>query len=116
MLRPGKVAGALRLGHALEIAKRLERANGQPKVAAELPDVAGTAVERQKVVLENLDRVEAGAGDGAQLFIERTAQRDGSDRAFGHAICSRMTQPDRGRIFKWACLPGRLVGGYASHL
>src|SRR6266700_1741540 len=31
---PGKIAGALRLGHALEIAKRLERANGETEIAA----------------------------------------------------------------------------------
>jgi hypothetical protein len=35
----------LRLAHALEIAKRLERANFQAEIAAELPDIAGTAVE-----------------------------------------------------------------------
>ena len=84
----GEVTGALRLGHALEIAKRLERANGETEVAAELPDVAGASVERQQVILENLDRVEAGAGDGAQLFIKRAAQRDSGDRSFGQAICS----------------------------
>src|SRR4029079_15704206 len=56
VLRARKIAPALRLGHALEIAKRLERANGKNKVAAEPPDVAGAAVERQQVVLENLDR------------------------------------------------------------
>jgi hypothetical protein len=66
----------------------LERADGQTKVAAELPDVTGASVERQQVILEYFDRVEACAGDGAQLFIERAAQRDGGDRTFGHAICS----------------------------
>ena len=44
-LGPCKVAGALRFGHALEIAKRLKRANGKAKIAAELSDIAGTAVE-----------------------------------------------------------------------
>ena len=74
VLRTCEVAPALRLGHSLEITKRLERANAKAKVAAEPPDVAGAAVERQQIVLENLDRVEAGAGDGAQLFVERATQ------------------------------------------
>src|ERR1700722_9692937 len=50
-----KIAGALRLGHALEIAKRLERANLEAEIAAELADVAGTSAERQEVILENFD-------------------------------------------------------------
>ena len=108
MLRARKIAPALRLGHALEIAKRLERANGKAKVAAEPPDVAGAAVERQQVVLENLDLVEAGAGDGAQLFIERTAQRDRGDREFGHAICSGC---NRTGLFD-GLADDRLVGGF----
>ena len=70
-LGPGEIAGALRLRHALEIAKRLERADRKTEIAAELADVARAAVERQQVVLENLDGVEAGGGDGAQLFVER---------------------------------------------
>src|SRR6202022_2712039 len=82
---PGKIAGALRLGHALEIAKRLERANGETEIAAEPPDVAWTAVERQQVVLEDFDGIEACGGDGAQLFIERAAERAGGDRTRGHA-------------------------------
>src|SRR5689334_11620065 len=89
MLSTGEVAGTLRLRHTLEIAKRLERADGKAEIAAELANVAGAAVERQQVILENLDLVEAGAGDRAELFIERTAQCDGGDRTFGHAICSR---------------------------
>ena len=35
-----KIAGALRLGHALEIAKRLERADLKAEIAAEPSDVA----------------------------------------------------------------------------
>ena len=38
------------------------------EVAAEPPDVARAAVERQQVVLENLDGVEAGGGDRARSF------------------------------------------------
>ena len=37
---PCEVAGALRLGHALEIPKRLEGANTQSEFAAKLSDVA----------------------------------------------------------------------------
>ena len=89
MLRANEIAPALRLGHALEIAKRLECANRQAEVTAGLPDVTRAAVERQQVILEDLDRVKSGAGDSAEFFVERTAQRDRGDRAFGHAICSR---------------------------
>ena len=89
MLRANKIAPALRLGHALEIAERLECANFQAEVAAGLPDVTGAAVERQQVVLEDLDRFKSGTGNGAEFFVERTAQRDRGDRAFCHAICSR---------------------------
>ena len=93
VLRTYEVAPALRLGHSLEITERLERANAKAKVAAEPPNVAGAAVERQQVVLENLDRVEASAGD-ARSFVERATHRDGGDRAFGHATCSRVSQGD----------------------
>ncbi len=89
---PGKIAGALRLGHAFEIAKRLERANGETVIAAKLADVPGAAVKRQQVILENLDGVEPRGGNGAQLFIEGAAERDGGDRTPGHAIGSMMLQ------------------------
>src|ERR1700730_12186660 len=43
---PRKIAGALRLGHALEIAERLERANLKAEIAAQLADVARASAKR----------------------------------------------------------------------
>ena len=34
-------------------------------------DVARAAVEGEQIVLENLDAVESGGCDGAELFVER---------------------------------------------
>ena len=59
-LGAGKVARPLRLRHALEIAERLERADLEIEVLAQLCDVARACAERQQIVLENLDRVEPG--------------------------------------------------------
>ncbi len=85
-LGAGETARTLRLAHALEIAERLEGANGEPEIPAEPADLAGARAERQQIVLEDLDRVEARGRDGAQLFIERAAERNGGDgTSSGHA-------------------------------
>src|ERR1700676_4745319 len=47
VLCAGKVARALRLGHALEIAKRLKRADGKTEIPAELANVARAPIERE---------------------------------------------------------------------
>src|SRR5258708_23232224 len=44
---PRKIAGALRLGHALEIAKPLERANLNAEIAAEVSPLAPASGVRQ---------------------------------------------------------------------
>src|SRR5258705_1673926 len=88
-----KVAGALRLRHALEVTEWLEGADRQPEIPAHLSDVARAAAERQQIVLENLDGIEAGRGDRAQLFVERAAERNGGDRALVHAAVSVMAPP-----------------------
>ena len=63
-------AAALRLGQAFEIAKRLEQGDREPGVAHHPADLARRSVEGEEVVFENLDAVEAGRGDGRQLFRE----------------------------------------------
>src|SRR5271165_3359984 len=108
VLCAGKVARALRLGHALEIAKRLKRTDGKTEIPAELANVARAPIEREQVILENLDRVEAGAGDGAQLFVERSAQRYCGDGKFGHASCSSGSDPRRAG--RQVVLPGKRIG------
>ena len=92
-LGAGEVAGALRLRHALEITEWLEGADRKPEIPAHLADVARAAAERQQIVLENLDGVEAGGGDRAQLFVERAAERNRGDRALVHAAVSVMAPP-----------------------
>ncbi len=96
-LGSGETARPLRLGHALEIAKRLERADRKPEIAAALPDLAGTGAKRQQVVLEDLDRVEPGSGNGAELLVKRAAERDGGNRTLVHAACS-MIWPGETRV------------------
>ena len=68
--RAREIARALRLRHALEITERLERADIEIEVLAELCDLARACAEREQIVLENLDRVEASGGDGAELLVE----------------------------------------------
>ncbi|MGY4346873.1 hypothetical protein ACVWXM_003340 [Bradyrhizobium sp. GM7.3] len=70
----GKVSRTLRLRHAFEIAERLKRTDLEIEVPAELCDVARTCAERQQIVLENLDRVESGGCDGAELFVESAGE------------------------------------------
>ncbi|MFK4519917.1 hypothetical protein ABIF20_007282 [Bradyrhizobium japonicum] len=59
-LGAGKVARPLRLRHALEIAERLECANLEIEILAQLRYLARARAERQQIVLEDLDRVEPG--------------------------------------------------------
>jgi hypothetical protein len=68
--RAREVAAALRLRHALEVAERLESADGQAEVAAHLADIPRASVEGQKVRFEDLDLVEAGSSDGAEFFVQ----------------------------------------------
>src|SRR5215207_7564672 len=89
-----EVSRPLWLRHALEITEWLERADRKPEIPAHLADVARAAAERQQIVLENLDGVEAGRGDRAQLFVERAAERNRGDRALVHAACSMIRPGD----------------------
>src|SRR5690606_18422857 len=65
---------------ALEIAKRLEQGDGDAKIGAHLADLTGAAGVVQKIVLEDLDAVETGGGNGFELFRQGTAQGHGGDR------------------------------------
>ena len=79
-------ARALRLGHALEIAERLEQRDLQAVIADHAADFARRAVEGEEIVLEDLDAVEAGRGDRRELLAQIAADRHGGDRGLhGHA-------------------------------
>jgi hypothetical protein len=79
-LGPREDALALGLGHAFEIAEGLEGGDAQPEFGDHPAHVARRAVEREKVVLEDLDRAEARRGDGGELLVERAAERHRRDR------------------------------------
>lgn len=57
--------------HALEIAKRLEQHDGEAEIGGDGAHVGGRAVEVEQVVLEDLDAVEAGGANRAELLDER---------------------------------------------
>ena len=46
--------GALRLGHSLEIAERLETDRTKPEILNHPADLGGSAVERQEIILKDL--------------------------------------------------------------
>ena len=66
--------------HALEIAERLEGDDLEAEIAGHAPHVGRRAVERQQVVLEQLDALEACGGDRLELLVQHAAETDGSDR------------------------------------
>ena len=78
-LRPFETTGALRLGHSLEIAKRLEGDDLEAVVAHHRGDLGGSALVRKHVGLENLDAFETGRSDRGQLLGQAAAQRDSGD-------------------------------------
>ena len=67
-LRPVEDAAAMRLRHALEVAERLEEGDLQPMVAHHRADLGRRAIERQEVVLEDLDAVEPGRCNRGKLL------------------------------------------------
>ncbi len=81
-LGAGKHALALVRRHALEVAERLEGDGLEPEVRDQLADAGGRAVERQQVVLEDLDALEAGSRDRVQLLGQAAAQRHRRNRQF----------------------------------
>ena len=72
--------------HALEVAERLKGDDVEPQLRAGAAHVCRRAVEGYKVVLEDLDRVELGVGDGFELFAERAAQGDCRNRGLHDAL------------------------------
>ena len=73
-------AGTLRLRHPFEIAEGLEQRYLQPMIADHLPDFGRAPIIGKKIVLENLDTVEAGRRDCSELLAQITTDRHGGDR------------------------------------
>src|SRR6266851_54104 len=60
---------------ALEVAERLQGDDVQPERRARPPHVRRRTVEGYKVVLEDLDRIELGGGNGFELLAQCAAER-----------------------------------------
>ena len=65
--------------HSFEIAERLERHAGEPQVAHHGADHVHRLGRSQQVALEDLDVLEAGIGDRAQLGAQRAVDGNGGD-------------------------------------
>ncbi|MNM69446.1 hypothetical protein D3C81_810420 [compost metagenome] len=65
---------------AFEVTKRLEQSDGDPQVGAHLAYFTRASGVVQQVVLEDLDAVETGGGDGFELFRQGAAQGHGGYR------------------------------------
>lgn len=65
---------------AFKVAERLEQGDGNAQVGAHLAHLARAASVIEQIVLEDLDAVKTGGGDGFELFRQSAAQGHGSDR------------------------------------
>ncbi len=72
------------VGDAFEVAEGLIQVDTEAEVGGHAREIARRAVERDEIVLEDLDRVEARRGNRFELIGERPAQTDGGD-GFAHA-------------------------------
>ena len=81
-LAPGavEVPAPVRLGHPLEVAHGLERGDLHAEIPDLVGDLLGRAVRGDDVGLEELDALEARAGDGVELVAQEPAHRDGRYR------------------------------------
>ncbi len=73
-LGPFQVARQTVASAAFKVAKWLEQGNGDAEVGAHLPNFPWAAVVIQQVVLEDLNPVKPGGGDGFKLFRQGAAQ------------------------------------------
>lgn len=74
-----QVTGQTITAAAFKVAKRLEQRDGDTEVGAHLFNFTRAAVVIQQVVLENLNAIKPGGGNGFELFRQGAAQRHGSD-------------------------------------
>ena len=73
------------VGDAFEVAEGLIELDTEAEVGGHAREIARCAVERDQIVLEDLDRVEARRGNRLELVGERSAQTDGGD-GFAHCV------------------------------
>jgi hypothetical protein len=91
---PAKAFCALGFGHSFKIAKWLESADAEAEIAAHPGNVARSAVEAGKVVLEDFYGIEAGRSDGPELLIEGSANGNRCNRTYhidAPACCDGLT-------------------------
>ena len=62
-----------------EITERLEQADFQAEVCADLAHFAGAAVVVQQVIFKNLNPVKTRCGNGVELFRQGAAQGNSGD-------------------------------------
>ena len=91
-LGPLQIARQAVTAAAFEITERLEQGDGDPEIGAHLFDFPGTAVVIEKVILENLDAVKTGGGNGFEFFRQGTAQGNGGNGTL-HIFDSRYWRP-----------------------
>src|SRR5690606_33561205 len=78
--------------HAFKIAERLEQSDFQSQIACHTPHLTRTFLKGEKVVLENLDTVEASFGNGFEFLWQITTDRNRCYRSF-HESLSRSGLP-----------------------
>ncbi|MNL34951.1 hypothetical protein D3C87_1569490 [compost metagenome] len=81
----------------------MKQRDGDPEIGAHLFNFPGAAVVVEKVVLENLDTVKTGGGNGFEFFRQGTAQGHGGNGTL------HVSTPDGGDnlvrgIARWLCL------------
>ena len=74
--------------HALDVTDGLEQRDLQPEVGAARGDLAGRERRPDQVVVEELDRVEPGAGGSDELVLEHAAEGDRRDALAHQAVSS----------------------------
>src|SRR5260221_2092887 len=75
-----KIAAALRLGHRLEVTKRLKDCDGELEVLGKTPHLLRLSVEGQEIVLEYFHAREAGRSRGFHFVEKRARKANGRDR------------------------------------
>ena len=80
----GTIEGALtlRVGHAFEIAKRLERDRSQAEIRHFLRNIGRGAVVGKQIAFENLNTAKARRRNRLQLFAQTAAETNRGNRCF----------------------------------
>ena len=99
----------LRLGHAFQIAERLQHLDLETELFAALPDPAWGPQAAEQVLVEDLDAVEPGVCHRGELLVQGARQGDRGDRSThswtvatgtprGHALADQWQEPASQRV------------------